>query len=88
MKALNTVNAMLMVDPRQLNGGDHSLFVCGNDEVARAEVGRLLGAWFGWSDVIELGDITNARGTEQLLPIWVRLYGSLQTPMFNFKIVR
>jgi hypothetical protein len=88
VKALNTVNAMLMVDPRQLNGGDHSLFVCGNDEVARNEVVRLLGEWFGWSDVIELGDITNARGTEQLLPMWVRLYGRLQTPMFNFKIVR
>jgi hypothetical protein len=37
--------------------------------------------------MIDLGDITTARGTEQLLPIWVRLYGSLQNPMFNFKIV-
>jgi 8-hydroxy-5-deazaflavin:NADPH oxidoreductase len=88
VKALNTVTAALMVDPRQLNGGAHTLFVCGNDEVARAEVVRQLGEWFGWSDVIELGDITNARGTEQLLPLWVRLYGRLQTPMFNFRIVR
>lgn len=88
VKTLNTVNAMLMVDPRRLKDGEHSLFVCGNDEVAKVEVMSLLGEWFGWSDVIDLGDITNARGTEQLLPLWVRLYERLQTPMFNFKIVR
>jgi 8-hydroxy-5-deazaflavin:NADPH oxidoreductase len=30
--------------------------------------------------------ITTARGTEQILPIWVRLFGKLQTPMFNFNV--
>ena len=43
---------------------------------------------FGHTDVIDLGDITTARGTEMLLPIWLRLWGALGTPMFNFKIVR
>jgi hypothetical protein len=42
----------------------------------------------GWTSIIDLGDITNARGTEQLLPIWIRLYGLFKTPDFNFKIVR
>ena len=36
--------------------------------------------------MIDLGDITTARGTEMLLPIWIRLMGTLGTPMFNFKI--
>jgi len=36
----------------------------------------------------DLGDITNARGTEMLLPIWRRLWGKLGTPMFNCKIAR
>ena len=36
---------------------------------------------------LDLGAI-KARGTEQLLPIWVRLYGLFGSPMFNFKIVR
>jgi 8-hydroxy-5-deazaflavin:NADPH oxidoreductase len=76
------------VNPRQLGGGEHSLFICGNDDGAKADVTRLLGEWWGWSDVIDLGDITNARGTEQLLPVWVRLYGRLQTPIFNFRVVR
>jgi hypothetical protein len=43
---------------------------------------------FGWTDIIDLGDITTARGTEMLLPILLRLFGALQKPVFNFKIVR
>jgi predicted dinucleotide-binding enzyme len=87
VKALNTVTAPLMVDPQKVAGGDHTMIVCGNDAGAKAEVTRLLNQ-FGWKDVIDLGDITNARGTEQWLPLWVRLYGALKTPMFNMKIVR
>ncbi|MGZ4664822.1 MAG: NADPH-dependent F420 reductase [Frankiaceae bacterium] len=87
VKALNTMNAHLMVDPKQLADGDHSVFVSGNDEGAKTVVGELLTA-FGHTDIIDLGDITTARGTEQLLPIWVRLFGAVGTPQFNFKIVR
>ncbi len=87
VKALNTMNAHLMVDPKQLADGDHSVFVSGNDEGAKAVVSELLTA-FGHTDIIDLGDITTARGSEQLLPIWVRLFGAVGTPLFNFKIVR
>ncbi|MDQ3264029.1 MAG: NAD(P)-binding domain-containing protein [Myxococcota bacterium] len=88
VKTLNTVNASLMVNPRQLKDGDHTMFVAGNDPSAKAEVTRLLQEGFGWKDVIDLGDITMARGTEMWLPLWVRLWGALQTPAFNLKIVR
>lgn len=88
VKTLNTMNAYLMVDPRQLADGDHHIFVSGNDAEAKAKVTEILMNWFGWRNVIDLGDITTARGTEQLLPIWIRLWGALGTPMFNFKIVR
>ena len=87
VKTLNTMNAYLMVDPRQLADGDHDIFVSGNDAAAKAEVSELLRE-FGWSRIIDLGDITTARGTEMILPLWVRLYGALDTPMFNFKVVR
>jgi hypothetical protein len=43
---------------------------------------------FGWKEVLDLGDITAARGTEMLLPIWVRLMMKYQSPNFNFKIVK
>lgn len=87
VKALNTMNAHLMVDPGQLAGGDHSVFVCGNDADAKKTVTGLLES-FGHTDVIDLGDLSTARGTEMLLPIWLRLMGALGTPAFNFKIVR
>ena len=60
----------------------------GNDGAAKARVTELLKRWFGWRTVIDLGDITTARGAEMILPIWVRLYGALGTGLFNFKVVR
>jgi predicted dinucleotide-binding enzyme len=87
VKSLNTMNAFLMADPRQLAGGDHTVFVSGNDADAKQLVTELLQS-FGHTDVIDLGDLSTARGTESLLPVWVRLYGVLGVPMFQFKIVR
>jgi predicted dinucleotide-binding enzyme len=87
VKSLNTMNAFLMADPGQLAGGGHSVFVSGNDADAKKTVTALLES-LGHTDVVDLGDITTARGTEMVLPIWLRLYGALGTPMFNFKVVR
>ncbi len=87
VKTLNTMNARLMADPKQLADGDHSVFVSGNDADAKAVVTGLLHE-LGHTDVIDLGDITTARGPEMVLPIWVRLMGPMGTPLFNFKIVR
>ena len=85
VKALNTLSCKLMVNPGLLKDTGN-LFICGNDSVAKTEVESLLRE-FGWEKIIDLGDITAARGTEQLLPIWVRLMGKLGTSMFNFSIV-
>jgi predicted dinucleotide-binding enzyme len=88
VKTLNTTNAFMMINPQQLENGDHTMFVCGNDANAKTAVISYLKEWFGWRDIIDLGDITSSRGTEMLLPIWIRLFGLLKTPVFNFKIVR
>lgn len=88
VKTLNTVNAWVMVAPQQLAGGDHTMFVCGDDADAKAEVTRLLCDEFGWRDVIDLGGIGMARGTEMYLPLWVRMFGALKNPMFSIKVVR
>lgn len=87
VKTLNTVNCNLMVNP-SLVKGDHDLFVSGNDAEAKGKVVDILKNWFGWKSVIDLGDITTARATEMILPIWVRLMGLFQTPNFNFKVVK
>ena len=88
VKALNTTNASIMVEPKGVAGGEHDLFVCGNDAAAKAEVTDFLKREFGWKHVIDVGDITTARGTEMLLPLWVRLFGAFGSPAFNFHIAR
>lgn len=87
VKTLNTMNCNLMVNP-SLVPGDHDVFVSGDDAEAKAKVIHLLRDWFGWKSVIDLGDISTARGTEMLLPLWLRLMNKFQTPNFNFKIVK
>jgi 8-hydroxy-5-deazaflavin:NADPH oxidoreductase len=86
VKTLNTLNATLMVEPKSL-GASSTVFVSGDDEDAKATVTGLLQS-FGHDDVIDLGGLETARGTEMLLPIWLRLMGKLGTAQFNFKIVR
>ena len=86
VKAFNTMNAHLQVNPQQLAGGDHHAFLSGNDAKAKAQVIEIHKA-YGWKNIIDLGDITTARGSEMLLPIWLRLWGALKDPMFNFKIM-
>jgi hypothetical protein len=87
VKAFNMVAAPLMIDPKSLGGGDHSFLICGNDAGAKAEVTDILKS-FGWSDIVDLGDISAARGLEAYLALWIRLWGKFQTPMVNIKIVR
>ena len=88
VKALNTTNASVMVEPGRVGGGEHDLFVCGDDPTAKAEVTDFLKREFGWKHIIDVGDVSTARGTEMLLPLWVRLYGAFGSPAFNFHIAR
>jgi 8-hydroxy-5-deazaflavin:NADPH oxidoreductase len=88
VKALNTVTAALMVNPDAVAGGEHHLFICGDDAEAKRRVTGWLREWFGWRHVLDVGAIDAARGTEMVLPLWIRLMGSMGTPLFNFRIVQ
>jgi predicted dinucleotide-binding enzyme len=81
------MNAYLMVNP-SLVPGDHTVFIGGNDDEAKLKIRGLL-ITFGWKDenIFDLGDISTSRGTEQMLPMWVRILSKLQNPYFNFKVV-
>jgi len=85
IKTLNIVNCEVMVDPSK--GGDPTMLVCGNDAEAKNQIITLLKN-LGWRDIIDLGDITKARGTEMLLPLWLNLMGVFGGARFGFKIVR
>jgi len=86
VKAFNTMNATVQVNPKSVASGDHHLFVAGNDKKAKAEVAKLAKS-YGWKNIVDLGDIKSARGMEMILPIWVNLFGIMGTAQFNFKIV-
>jgi predicted dinucleotide-binding enzyme len=88
VKTLNTVNCEVMVDPARVPG-EHDVFLSGNDAEAKARVGELLQS-FGWpaDRIVDLGDISSARGPEMYLPLWIRLRGALDTRELNIRVVR
>ena len=86
VKTFNTLSAALQINPHMLAGGDHHVFVSGNDAGAKKQVMELQKS-YGWKHIIDLGDITTARGTEMLFPFWIRMMMAKGTPMFNYKIV-
>ena len=86
VKSLNTVTVDIMVHPERLPE-DHQMFVCGNDAEAKATVADLLRA-LGWRLVLDLGDISAARGMEAYLLLWVTLMGVQGTSMFNIRLIR
>lgn len=87
VKALNTVNADVMIDPA-IVPGSHTIFVCGDDDAAKGQVLELLES-FGWPGdaILDLGAITAARGTEMYLALWLRLWGATGTGHLNVKVV-
>jgi len=86
VKSLNTMTADLMVHPEQLSDPG-SVFVSGDDPDAKQTVTGLLHD-LGHTDVVDLGDVTTARGAEWLMPAWLRVMGAVGTPLFNWKVVR
>jgi 8-hydroxy-5-deazaflavin:NADPH oxidoreductase len=93
VKTLNTMNCLLMVNPEQLAGGDHSVFVCGNNAGAKEITAQILRS-FGWRDIVDLGGIDAARGPEMFMALWVRFWMTAGNKpgspprQFNVKFVR
>ncbi|MBX6363904.1 MAG: NAD(P)-binding domain-containing protein [Gemmatimonadetes bacterium] len=89
VKTLNTVAAAVMVDP-SLVPGEHELFLSGDDRAAKGQVAGWLTEWFGWRPerIIDLGDLSTARTTEMLVPLWLRLYQMFGTRLINFHVQR
>lgn len=89
VKTLNIVNCEVMVNAGRSSATERgTMFVSGNDAGAKQSVIKNFLTPWGWNDVIDLGDITTARGTEMLLPIWVRTWAATGNGHFAFKVVR
>ena len=87
VKALNTINADVMVDPSLVPGA--SLFLAGEDAAAKDQVRALLRE-LGWADeaFIDLGGIVASRATEAYVLTWLALFTSTGTPYVGVKVVR
>lgn len=86
VKTLNTVNNAIMVNPGMIRG-QHAVFVSGDDAQAKGRIKDLLRA-FGWQQILDLGGIESARGPEQYLPLWLRLWSNLGHADFNVAVVK
>jgi predicted dinucleotide-binding enzyme len=88
VKALNTMNCTVMVDPASV-AGEHDVFVCGDDADAKREVRELLET-FGWpaARILDLGGIAASRGVEMYVLLWLSLYGAVGSPHFNIAVRR
>ena len=88
VKALNTMNCSIMVQPASVPG-DHVALLCGDHDDAKQVVRGLLGE-FGWPDarVIDLGGLRAARGQEMYLPLWLELMRAQDTAAFNIALAR
>jgi predicted dinucleotide-binding enzyme len=88
VKTLNTMWCGLMVNPKMIGSGDHVNYMCGNDASAKQKVIGLLEE-IGWKkeNILDLGDISNSRATEAVLPIWLRVWGVTKNGAFNFRII-
>jgi predicted dinucleotide-binding enzyme len=88
VKSLNTMSTLVMVNPTELSGPS-TIFLSGDDAAAKDVVKDLLGD-LGWPAewILDLGDISTARGPEHAMPLLAAVFGALGTPRINLAVVR
>lgn len=67
VKAFNSVGSVRMVNP-QYAGSKPTMFICGNNEAAKKQVGRIIEE-FGW-ETADMGMAEAARAIEPLCMLW------------------
>ncbi|MEU1116405.1 MULTISPECIES: NAD(P)-binding domain-containing protein [unclassified Streptomyces] len=86
VKTFVTQEQETVVNPAEFGGGDHTMFLAGDHQDAKAAAGELLTA-YGWSDIIDLGPLAAARGLEMYAHFHTAL-GLALNGRFGVKIVR
>ena len=85
VKAFNSVGNAAMVNP-QFKGGKPAMFICGNDDNAKATVRGILDQ-FGW-ETADMGKAEAARAIEPLCMLWC-IPGFLRNDWFHaFKLLQ
>jgi 8-hydroxy-5-deazaflavin:NADPH oxidoreductase len=85
VKAFNSVGNAAMINP-QFPGGKPTMFICGNDDKAKATV-RGICEQFGW-EVADMGKAEAARAIEPLCMLWC-IPGFIRNDWFHaFKLLQ
>ncbi|WP_030773259.1 NADPH-dependent F420 reductase [Streptomyces sp. NRRL F-2664] len=87
VKACVTQEQETVVDPRAVAGGDHTMFVAGDHDDAKAEVTGLLRS-YGWQDVLDLGPLVSSRGMEMYAHMHSAIQFALGGARFGVKVMR
>ncbi|WP_329378582.1 NAD(P)-binding domain-containing protein [Streptomyces sp. NBC_01351] len=87
VKACVTQEQETVVNPRAVAGGDHTMFVAGDHDDAKAEVTALLRA-YGWQDVLDLGPLVSSRGMEMYSHMHSAIQFALGGARFGIKVMR
>lgn len=87
VKSMNTAAMALITNPGRI--GLSSVFVSGNNAQAKAQTADLLRD-LGWTDdeIVDLGGIESARGTEAYIMMLAALSGALKTDALNIRVMR
>lgn len=85
VKAFNSVGNQHMVKP-SFPGGPPDLFICGNDDGAKASVTGL-GKELGWS-VVDMGGLESSRYLESLAMLWILYYFQTRNGNHAFKLLK
>jgi predicted dinucleotide-binding enzyme len=86
VKTLNTVTAPIQVNPGELSGANHHVYIGGDDLGAKNLVIEILKS-YGWKHILDLGDMTSARATEAALLLTLRILNDTHNFHFNFQVV-
>jgi predicted dinucleotide-binding enzyme len=87
VKACVTQEQETAVQPRSVAGGDHTMFIAGDHDDAKARVTELLRA-YGWEDVLDLGPLVASRGMEMYAHLHSAIQFALGGARFGIKVMR
>lgn len=86
VKAFNTVNAYVMIDP-QREEGDPDFFYAGNDKDAKKQVIEIAKN-LGWKNFIDFGDISASYWLESLTMVWIHYAFKNNSSSHAFKLLK
>lgn len=87
VKAGVTQEQETVVNPRSVGGGNHTMFIAGEDAEAKQQVTEVLRA-YGWQDVLDLGPIVSSRGMEMYAHLHSAIQFALGGARFGMKVIR